>query len=160
MNEKFAHFLELKKRGVHFNDKLAKSSALKNPSLLHKLMGFVAIDDQAQYASTLPKDLWDTTSFPPWAYKEQLARAQQETLKKKEEQKARKQREALDFVSESASATSSRGGTPNSMAGRSGWRGSAAERVMAGLDRDKPRSPVVVDTLKRKNFDRGSRNQG
>lgn len=148
---------------MHFNDKLAKSSALKNPSLLRKLMDFVAIEEQDQYASTLPKDLWDPTVFPPWAYKEELAKAQQNLLTKREEERARKQREAIDFVPESLSATSSRGGTPITSAGRGGWRGSAAERVMAGLDRDKGRSPQVSDTntLKRRALDRGGgRNHG
>lgn len=155
-NEKLAHFLELKKQGVHFNDKLAKSSALKNPSLLRKLMDFVAIAEQDQYASTLPKDLWDPSVFPPWTYKEELAKAQQELLKRKEEERARKQREAIDFIPASSSATSSRGGTPTATSGRSAWRGSAAERVMAGLDRDKVRSPLLSDsnTLKRKALDR------
>lgn len=156
-NEKFAHFLELKNQGVHFNDKLAKSSALKNPSLLRKLMDFVAIAEQDQYASTLPKDLWDPTDLPPWAYKEELSKAQQGVLKRREEERARKQRETIDFVPESSSATSSRGGTPTTSAGRSSWRGSAAERVMAGVDREKVRSPQVSDTntLKRKALDRG-----
>ncbi|KAI9863717.1 MAG: hypothetical protein M1830_006146 [Pleopsidium flavum] len=161
MNEKFTHFLELKRRGVHFNEKLANSPALKNPSLLRKLMEFAAIGDQDQYASTLPKDLWDTTGFPPWAYKEDLAKAQQEMLKKKEEEKAKKQREAIEFVSGTTSATSSRGGTPTTLAGGKGLRGSAAERVMAGLDRDKTRCPHVSDSANRKDIDRrGGRSNG
>lgn len=161
MDEKFTHFLELKKQGVHFNEKLANSSALKNPSLLRKLMDFAAIEDQDQYASTLPKNLWDTTGFPPWAYKEELAKAQQEMLKRREEEKARKQREAVEFVSGAASATSSRGGTPTTLPGGKGLRGSAAERVMAGLDRDKTKSPHVSDSAKRKEIDRrGGRRNG
>ena len=146
---------------MHFNDKLAKSSALKNPSLLRKLMDFVAIEEQDQYASTLPKDLWNPTGFPPWAYKEELAKQQQESFKKREEERSKKQRDGVDFVPESLSATSSRGATPTTSASRSGWKGSAAERVMAGLDRDKVKSPQVSDsnTLKRRALDRGgSRN--
>ena len=54
---KFKHFLDLKKQGVHFNEKLSKSSALKNPSLMQKLMEFSDIDEEAQYATTLPKHL-------------------------------------------------------------------------------------------------------
>ena len=67
-----------------------------------------------------------------------------------------KQREAIDFVPDSLSAASSRGGTPTSSAGRSGLKSSAAERVMAGLNRDKVRSPQVSDTntLKRRALDR------
>lgn len=153
-NEKFTHFLELKKQGVHFNEKLVKSSALKNPSLLGKLMDFAAINEQDQYASALPKDLWDPAGFPSWTYKEELAKAQQETLKKREEEKAKKQREAVEFVSGTTSANSSRGGTPTTFAGGKGLRASAAERVMAGLDRDRIRSPQVPESRKRKEFDR------
>ena len=39
-NARFKHFLHLKKQGIHFNEKLATSSVLKNPSLMQKLMDF------------------------------------------------------------------------------------------------------------------------
>lgn len=47
--DKFAHFLGLKRQGVHFNAKLASSASLKNPSLLPKLMQFAGVEDQRQY---------------------------------------------------------------------------------------------------------------
>ncbi len=145
-------------RGVHFNEKLASSSALKNPSLLQQLMSFVALEDQDQYDSTISKDWWDVTVFPSWAYKEELAKAQQDMQRRREEENTRKQREALDFVSSSVSASSSRAQTPTTMAGGKVGRGSAAERVMAGLDRARKRSPHVVDTMKRKdNYTGGGR---
>ncbi|KAH0565705.1 hypothetical protein GP486_000897 [Trichoglossum hirsutum] len=151
---KFAHFLELKKQGVHFNEKLAKSSALKNPSLLQKLMGFAGIEGQDQYASTLPKDIWDPEAIPAWGYKEELAKSQQEITKRLEEERARELREAIDFVPASASGDSSRSGTPGlSSAGKSLGR-SAAERVMAGLDRERTRSPLVNDGAKRREIER------
>merc|ERR1711939_201573 len=62
-NAKFKHFLELKKQGVHFNDKLANSSALMNPGLMQKLMDFSDIDEAGQYATTLPKVLWNPDDF-------------------------------------------------------------------------------------------------
>lgn len=71
-NAKFKNFLELKKQGVHFNQKLAKSSALKNPSLMQKLLDFSDIDENSQYATTLPADLWNPGAFPEYAYKEGL----------------------------------------------------------------------------------------
>lgn len=150
---KFARFLELKTQGIHFNEKLEKSSALKNPSLLQKLTDFGGIDEQDQYASILPADLAVPTSFPAWAYVEELAKTQQEILKKKrEEDKARTQREALEFVPATASAGSSRG-TTQATAGK-GLRGSAADRVMAGLNREKARSPLIQDGGKGKETDR------
>ncbi|KAI9841171.1 MAG: hypothetical protein M1837_000959 [Sclerophora amabilis] len=151
---KFAHFRELKKQGVHFNERLAKSSALKNPSLLQKLTSFAGIDEKDQYASSLPKEIWDPDAFPDWAYKEGLAKSQQEVLKQKEEQRAKAQREALDFVPATASNDSSRGGTPGVTGGGKGIGKSAAERIMAGLDREKAKSPMANDGQRRSQMER------
>ncbi|KAI9704214.1 MAG: hypothetical protein M1836_007075 [Candelina mexicana] len=160
-NAKFAHFLELKKQGVHFNEKLAKSSALKNPSLLQKLMGFAGIDEQAQYATTIPKEIWDPNGFPKWAYKDELAKSQQAVLKRREEEKAKAQREAVEFVPATASTESSRSGTPGALGAGKGLRASAAERVMAGLDRERVKSPLVTEGAKRRDLERrAGRNDG
>jgi len=134
-DQKFAHFLELKKQGIHFNSKLASSSALKNPSLLPKLMNFAGVEEQKQYATTLSVNLWDPAGFPDWAYKEGLAKDQQIVLKRKEDERAKASRESIDFVSASRLGQSSGGGTPELGSGSRGMKGSAAERVMAGLDR-------------------------
>ena len=135
MDKKFAHFLELKKQGVHFNEKLASSSALKNPSLLGKLMTFAGLEDSDQYANTLPRELWDPHGFPPWAYPEELAKAQEEAQKERE--MAGTQREAIDFVP--ATGSSGKGPAPENR----GSKGSAAERVMAGLDRKRTGFPQI-----------------
>lgn len=136
-DQKFAHFLELKKQGIHFNAKLASSSALKNPSLLPKLMQSAAVGHEKQYATTLSTELWDPLGFPEWAYKEELGVAQKEVSKKKEEERAKTQRESIDFVFARTSTPSSGGGTLGITDGAKGMRGSAAERVMAGLDRER-----------------------
>lgn len=147
---KFAHFVELKKQGVHFNEKLARSSALKNPNLFQKLTRFAGIDENDEYASTLPKEMWDPTAFPAWAYKEELAKSQQEITKRKEEESMRTQRDALDFVpASSAAGDSSRATSAGGAAGRMPGK-SAAERVMAGLDRGRTKSPYPSDTDKRR----------
>ena len=156
MDQKFAHFLELKKQGVHFNEKLARSSALKNPSLLKKLMDFAGVEEDKQYATTLPADIWDPAGFPPSAYKEQLASGQQEILKRREEERAKAQRGAVEFVSASASNQSSRSGTPASGTNSKGLRGSAAERVMAGLDRDRVQPPRISNLVARRSSSRGN----
>jgi hypothetical protein len=151
-NAKFKHFLELKKQGVHFNEKLAKSSALKNPSLMQKLMDFSDIDEAGQYATTLPKDLWNPDGFPNYAYKEELAKSQQRILKRKEDEKARGQRESVDFVPASTSGESvSRSGTPGNGAKPS--QKSAAERIMAGLDRNHSSSQRVQGVKRKSRFD-------
>ena len=128
-DQKFFHFLELKKHGVHFNAKLASSSALKNPSLLPKLMDSAGVSSEWQYTTTIPTELWDPSGFPPWAYKEELAEAQHGLSKKKEE-KVMMQRESIDFVAASTP------GPPSGSAVPKGTRASAAERIMAGLGKD------------------------
>lgn len=98
------------------------------------------MEEVDQYATTLPKDVWDPSGFPAWAFKEELAKSQQEISKKREEAKARQQRESIDFVSPAAAKGA---GGLASEAGSKGFRGSVAERVMAGLDRDRTRSPAA-----------------
>ena len=100
-NAKFEHFLSLKKQGVHFNTKLASSSSLKNPSLLMKMMEHAGVEEQWQYDTSLPTEVWSTSSLPSWAYKEELLRAQQ-ALRREMEDKKSAQRSTIDFVSESS----------------------------------------------------------
>ncbi|KAL9121665.1 MAG: hypothetical protein Q9187_001779 [Circinaria calcarea] len=154
IDQKFSHFLELKRQGVHFNEKLARSSALKNPSLFMKLMDFAGIEEDDQYTTTLSEGLWDPTGFPPWAYKEELAKSQQQVLKQKEQERARIQRESIEFLSASASGNSSRAATPSGLGATKGLRGSASERVMAGLDRERLRSPQISNLVTRSGVER------
>lgn len=150
-NAKFKHFLDLKKQDVHFNEKLANSSALKNPSLMQKLMAFSDIDEAGQYATTLPKDLWNPDAFPGYSYKEELAKSQQKITKRKEEERLKSQRERVDFVPATVMEPLSRSGTPG-IGGRGGQK-SAAERVMAGLDRGRSSSPQVAGQKRKTRFD-------
>ena len=115
-NSKFKHFLKLKRQGLHFNEKLARSSALKNPSLMQKLMGFSGISEAGQYSTTLSRNLWNPAAFPGHAYKDELAKSQQNVLRKREDAKTRSQRDALDFVPALGSGESSRAGTPSAIA--------------------------------------------
>lgn len=101
-NAKFEHFLLLKKQGVHFNAKLASSSSLKNPSLLKKMMEHAGINDQSQYDTSLPADLWNPANLPKWGFKEELLKTQQDFRKQSEEKKASGQRSSVDFVTGSA----------------------------------------------------------
>ncbi|KAI9745465.1 MAG: hypothetical protein M1818_000999 [Claussenomyces sp. TS43310] len=148
-NQKFTHFLDLKRQGVHFNQKLSRSAALKNPSLMQKLMSFAGIDEADQYTSTLPEELWNAKAFPEWAYKEGLAKSQQQILKKNEEEKMRGQREAVDFVPATISEETARNGLTVGNNGRASTK-SAAERVMAGLERPRSNSPQIQAGVKRK----------
>lgn len=138
-DQKFSHFLELKRQGIHFNTKLASSSALKNPSLLAKLMDFAGVGSKVQYTTTLPTELWDPMGFPTWAYKEELAEAQHGLSKKKEEERVGLQRESIDFVADGSS------GQMSGLVVPKGSRASAAERVMVGLGKNR-KTPSQLGT--------------
>ncbi|KAJ5626021.1 hypothetical protein N7510_002330 [Penicillium lagena] len=96
-NAKFEHFLSLKAQGVHFNAKLASSSSLKNPSLLMKMMEHAGIEEQSQYDTSLPAEVWSTSNLPPWGFKEELLKTQQEARQKSEANKS--SRDSVEFVS-------------------------------------------------------------
>ena len=115
---KIERFLELKAQGIHFNEKLEKSSALRNPGLFQKLMDYAGISEEDQYCSTLPEEIVVPTKFPDWASPEELAKAQQQATLRREEEIANGQRTSMEFV-------------PAATTGKV----SVAERVMAGLDR-------------------------
>ncbi|KAF2015936.1 hypothetical protein BU24DRAFT_450566 [Aaosphaeria arxii CBS 175.79] len=128
---KFGRFLLLKKRGQHFNQRLESSSVLKDPGHLQTLMDFAKISDEDQYASSLPDGIAIPSKFPKWAYFEELSASQKRITKSREEANTRVPRDGIDFVPATGSGASSGAGTPS---GKS-LRQSAAERVMAGLDR-------------------------
>ncbi|KAJ5084338.1 hypothetical protein NUU61_008917 [Penicillium alfredii] len=104
-NAKFEHFLSLKKQGVHFNSKLASSSSLKNPSLLMKMMDHAGIGERSQYDTSLPADVWDTSTLPLWGFKEELLKTQQDLRRQMEDKKASGQRDTIEFVSGSPAAS-------------------------------------------------------
>ena len=121
LNAKFDQFLDLKRgKGTHFNARVAQSAALKNPALMDKLLGFVGMDPTfedgndgaAQYATTLPSDIWDPTGFPEWAFRGQLRRSQERVQK----EKARGAGQGVEFVPASSNnpnrQVGSRTGTP------------------------------------------------
>ncbi|EHK17525.1 uncharacterized protein TRIVIDRAFT_214101 [Trichoderma virens Gv29-8] len=103
-NKKVKQFLELKKKGVHFNSKLEQSSALKNPSLMDKLLDFVGIDEVGQYETTLPKELWDPRGFPEWAFRDKLSKSREKIAKEKEADRTAGGRTAIDFVPSNSSS--------------------------------------------------------
>ncbi|KAK7416044.1 hypothetical protein QQX98_005495 [Neonectria punicea] len=123
-NKKFEQFLELKKNGVHFNTKLEQSSALKNPSLMDKLMSFVEIDEGSQYSTTVATDLWDPNGFPEWAFKDKLRRSVEKLAKEKDAEKASGGRTAIDFVPSTApvGGSTSSAGLSRVEKRKSGWR--------------------------------------
>ena len=112
--KKFERFLELKKQGVHFNERLHNSSSLRNPGLLPKLMEFAGVSLENSYGSTLSEGGVPTV-WPEECYVENLVKANE-----RREKKRIAEREKVEFVpaSKSKSAGSSATGTPQASGGR------------------------------------------
>ncbi|KAL2421198.1 hypothetical protein ABEF95_005799 [Exophiala dermatitidis] len=115
LNAKFARFLELKAKGVHFNEDLASKSTFRNPSFLSTMVTRIGLDESDQYRTSLPPQIWDPLAFPPSAYKEELLRSQQtireqESATKKNLSAAGKR--IIEFTSGSTPGVSSRDSTP------------------------------------------------
>jgi hypothetical protein len=114
-NERFRRFLELKAKGVHFNEDLARKTTFRNPSLLSTMLSKVGIDEKAQYNTSLPLAVWDPTDFPDWAYKEGLLKSQQDLQGQSDANKrilSATGKRTIEFTSETASGGSSRKSTP------------------------------------------------
>ncbi|KAI1118007.1 hypothetical protein F5Y14DRAFT_464075 [Nemania sp. NC0429] len=97
-SRKFENFLELKKKGVHFNARLADTPSMQNPALADKLMAFAELDHRDAYRATLAPDLWDPDAFPRLAYKERLRQSQSDVAQKR----ARAAGEPVAFVAPEA----------------------------------------------------------
>lgn len=147
--KKFAQFLELKKKGQHFNQRLEGSSVLRDPGHLRKLMDFAGISEEDQYASTLPAEVAVPTVFPEWAYAEALRASQRQILKAREQQKAKAPRGSVEFVAATRSGTSSGTGTPASRAPRP----SAAERAIEGTEGEQATQSSAQSAGKRKELE-------
>ncbi|KAK4500290.1 hypothetical protein PRZ48_008479 [Zasmidium cellare] len=105
--KKFEKFLELKKQGVHFNERLQNSTSLRNPSLLPKLMEFAGISQEESYSSSLPEGLGVAVKWPEECYVESLVRRNE-----RKEKKRIAERDKVDFVPAAKSGGSSAAGTP------------------------------------------------
>lgn len=152
---KFARFLQLKEKGVHFNERLNQSSALRNPGLLTKLMDFAGISQEDQYASALPEASAVPTKFPDWAYADKLVKEHERIARKRDEERAKMQREAVEFVPAKRLDVDSRPASGAPGAGRSGERaGGRSDRTEAKRsrfdERDRPEA-------KRSRFDDNDR---
>lgn len=91
--KQFERFLELKKQGVHFNERLQNSTSLRNPSLLPKLMAFAEIEEVECYESTLPVELAVPAKLPEDCYVESLVR-----VNERREKRRLAEREKVEFV--------------------------------------------------------------
>ena len=120
-NAKFRRFLDLKAKGIHFNEDLASKSSFRNPKLLSTMMARAGVDESEQYNTSLPKELWDPVGFPPSAYKEELGKSQQ--LFRERDEARKKELSAsgtrtIEFNTAERAGSRSRDSTPASVGRR------------------------------------------
>ncbi|CAO2648805.1 Nn.00g097540.m01.CDS01 [Neocucurbitaria sp. VM-36] len=96
---KFAQFLELKKKGQHFNQRIEGSSVLRDPGHLQRLLDFAGISEEDSHMSTLSEDIAVPAVFPDWAYVEELRASQKRSAKAQEQERSKAPRETINFVS-------------------------------------------------------------
>ncbi|KAI8936030.1 hypothetical protein NX059_007532 [Plenodomus lindquistii] len=154
--KKFAQFLDLKKKGQHFNQRLEGSSVLRDPGHLQRLTDFAGLSEEDLYATTLSNEIAIPVAFPGWAYVEELRTSQKNILKAREQGKSKLPRDAVAFVSAAKSGTSSGTGTP---AGKPSQGQSAAERVTAGGDEEQSNSAGFQTSSKRKQLEHRGRDE-
>ncbi|KAJ4370542.1 hypothetical protein N0V83_005063 [Neocucurbitaria cava] len=102
--KKFAQFLELKKKGQHFNQRLEGSSVLRDPGHLQRLLDFAGISEEDSYTSTLSDNVAVPAVFPEQAYVEELRASQKRIEKAQGQERSKAPREAVEFVSATNSA--------------------------------------------------------
>jgi hypothetical protein len=108
--KQFERFLEMKKQGIHFNERLQNSTALRNPSMLLKLMDFAGITEGECYETTLPAELSVLSRWPEDCYVESLVKQNE-----RREKKRLAEREKVDFVpAQATSGKSTLGDTKRS----------------------------------------------
>ncbi|RDA96078.1 hypothetical protein CP533_5864 [Ophiocordyceps camponoti-saundersi (nom. inval.)] len=97
-SKSFEQFLQLKKKGIHFNAKLEQSTSLRNPSVMDKLMEFAELEGLRQYETTLSPDLWNPAAFPEAAFFDRLRKTRERIAKEREDDRVRGSRTSVDFV--------------------------------------------------------------
>ncbi|RDA84428.1 hypothetical protein CP532_2123 [Ophiocordyceps camponoti-leonardi (nom. inval.)] len=124
-SKSFEQFLQLKKKGTHFNAKLDQSTSLRNPSIMDKLMDFAELEGLKQYETTLSPDLWNPAAFPEAAFYDRLRKTRERIVKEREDERASGSRTTIDFVpSTTTSETGPQllGGLAKVDKARSRWR--------------------------------------
>ncbi|KND89458.1 hypothetical protein TOPH_05870 [Tolypocladium ophioglossoides CBS 100239] len=125
VSKMFDQFLALKKMGTHFNRKLEQSTALRNPSVMDKLLEFAGLDGRQQYETTVSPDLWDPMAFPESAFVEKLRKSRETLAKEREADRSGGGRSSIDFVpstTTSAGTASGAGGLARGEKRKGGWK--------------------------------------
>ncbi|KAI9017810.1 HCNGP-like protein-domain-containing protein [Gaertneriomyces semiglobifer] len=73
IEQKVARFLSLKAQGMHFNDRLMRTHAFRNPSIMSKMIEFLGLDETG---SNYVKDVFDPKRWPKEAFYDEMLKTQ------------------------------------------------------------------------------------
>ncbi|KAJ3053168.1 SAP30-binding protein [Rhizophlyctis rosea] len=79
MQDKITKWLQLKAKGTLFNERLTRTHAFRNPSIMSKMIEFLDVDE---IGSNYSKESFDPHGFPPELYYDQILKAQGMTREK------------------------------------------------------------------------------
>lgn len=94
LNEKFEHFLKLKKESHHFNKRLDSLASVKNPSVMKNLLEFAGVHDdslselRSVYETSLSADILKFYDMPNFAFKSNMRVAKDKMRKEMDAEKA------------------------------------------------------------------------
>lgn len=77
---KLRRFIDLKSKGIHFNEDLVGKASFRNPNLFASLLERTGLSPEAQYISALPPGVLSMNTLPAWAYKEALHETQKSLI--------------------------------------------------------------------------------
>ncbi|EPX72600.1 transcriptional regulator [Schizosaccharomyces octosporus yFS286] len=98
LEKKIKQFLELKRKNVHFHARLVENENFLNPQLLDTLQEYAGISNPM--ASMMPSATWIPQCLPNSAYAKSLREAQEDLIRKREENQ--KNRTEIAFQKSSA----------------------------------------------------------
>ena len=79
---KILHFLQLKREGIHFNQRLTQSKAFNNPNFYEKLVEYLDLDDSGTNDPNTWKIEAKEDAFCDQRYRIQLEKSNQNKRKK------------------------------------------------------------------------------
>ncbi|PVU98717.1 hypothetical protein BB559_001323 [Furculomyces boomerangus] len=104
LNEKFKHWLDLKKQGYHFNEQLQRNKNFRNPNIYTKFLEHLDIKETG---TNFPKDIFDPDRFPDNIYYDKLN--EQRTINEQKRVQEKQQfgkRSNIDFITENKHSSS------------------------------------------------------
>ncbi|KAL7008132.1 hypothetical protein EMMF5_002314 [Cystobasidiomycetes sp. EMM_F5] len=104
LDAKLRHFHSLRAQGIRFNATLQANKSFRNPSILQKLVDFVAVDEKK---SAFPAQVWESSAgMGADAWADAIAETQKQKSEERQKAQERGKRSNIEFESSSQSSSS------------------------------------------------------